>query len=93
MIKVIIEREIDSGMETTYEDAIKNTLRAILEAPGYTSGATYKDVENPNRRFIITNWQSLEDWQIWARSQQRSDVVAAVRATLRQPEKVTILTA
>ncbi|HBS41690.1 MAG TPA: antibiotic biosynthesis monooxygenase [Oceanospirillales bacterium] len=93
MIKVIIEREIDSGMETTYEDAIKNTLRAILEAPGYTSGATYKDAENPNRRFIITNWQSLEDWQIWARSQQRSDVVAAVRATLRQPEKVTILTA
>ena len=54
---------------------------------------TYKDAENPNRRFIITNWQSLEDWQIWARSQQRSDVVAAVRATLRQPEKVTILTA
>ena len=93
MIKVIIEREIDSGMETTYEDAIKNTLRAILEAPGYTSGATYKDAENPNRHFIITNWQSLEDWQIWARSQQRSDVVAAVRATLRQPEKVTILTA
>ena len=46
MIKVIIEREIDSGMETTYEDAIKNTLRAILEAPGYTSGATYKDAEN-----------------------------------------------
>lgn len=93
MIKVIIEREIDSGMESTYENAIKNTLRAILEAPGYTSGATYKDAENANRRFIITNWQSLDDWQSWSKSAQRDDVVSAVRATLRHPEKVTVLTA
>ena len=93
MIKVIIERDIDDGMESTYENAIKNTLKAILEAPGYTSGATYRDAENPQRRFIITNWQSLDAWQNWAKSAQRSDVVASVRATLRQPEKVTILTA
>jgi len=42
MIKVIIEREIAEDMASTYDAAIKNTLRAILEAPGYKSGATYK---------------------------------------------------
>ncbi|MFQ3170680.1 MAG: hypothetical protein ACI9DG_000704, partial [Oleispira sp.] len=32
MIKVIIERKIAQGMESTYDAAIKDTLRAILEA-------------------------------------------------------------
>ena len=55
MIKVIIERKIAQGMESTYDASIKNTLRAILEAPGYMSGANFKDAEDDNHRVIITN--------------------------------------
>ncbi len=40
MIKVIIERKIAADMDSTYEAAIKNTLRAILDAPGDGSGAS-----------------------------------------------------
>ena len=93
MIKVIIEREIAEDMASTYDAAIKNTLRAILEAPGYKSGATYKDVKDDNRRIIITNWSDLESWQTWASSPERANVISAIQPILKQQEKITILTA
>ena len=93
MIKVIIERVIADGMESTYEAAIKNTLRTMLEAEGCVSGATYKDAQNANHRVIITNWQSLEAWSQWSHSDARREVIGAIQPILQQQEKITILTA
>lgn len=93
MIKVIIERHIAPDMDKTYDHAIKDTLRAILEAPGYLSGATYCNMEDNNRRVIITNWQSRESWQLWYNSEARANVVAAIKPILIQQERITVLTA
>ena len=93
MIKVIIERKIAQGMESTYDAAIKDTLRAILEAPGYISGANFKDAKNDNHRVIITNWTSLQAWQHWKNSEERRKVIAAITPTLTTTEKFTVLTA
>lgn len=93
MIKVIIERQIAEDMESTYEHAIKNTLKAIVEASGYLSGATFHDAEDSRRRYIITNWQSMEAWKLWYHSDARSNVVAVIQPILVQQEKITVLTA
>jgi heme-degrading monooxygenase HmoA len=93
MIKVIIERKIAHGMESTYDATIKNTLRAILEAPGYMSGANFKDAEDDNHRVIITNWRSLPAWKEWRDSDDRRNVIAAIQPILETPEKITVLTA
>ena len=37
MIKVIIERRIALGLEPNYKDAVRDTLKAVLDAPGYVS--------------------------------------------------------
>mgnify|MGYP003642206633 CR=1 FL=1 len=92
MIKVIIDRRIADDMESTYEDAIKHTLRAILEAPGYVSGASYKDARDHHHRIIITNWQSLQDWERWAVSSERREVIAAIQPILMREERISILT-
>jgi heme-degrading monooxygenase HmoA len=93
MIKVIIERKIAADMDSTYESAIKNTLRAILEAPGYISGANYRDANDDKHRVIITNWVSLEAWQQWKSSTERQNVIAAIQPILEDQEKITVLTA
>ncbi|MDF1763153.1 MAG: antibiotic biosynthesis monooxygenase [Oleibacter sp.] len=93
MIKVIIERKIATDMESTYDEAIKKTLSAMISAHGYVSGATYKNAEHDNHRVIITNWSSLEDWQQWRRSQERSNAIAQIKPILTEQEKYTILTA
>jgi heme-degrading monooxygenase HmoA len=93
MIKVIIERKIAQDMESTYDANIKNTLRAILEAPGYMSGANYRDVRDDNHRVIITNWISLAAWQKWRDSEERRHVIAGIKPILLTTEKITVLTA
>jgi len=93
MIKVIIEREIAQGMDFTYDKAIKDTLRAILEAPGYISGANFKDASNDKHRVIITNWTNLIAWQKWQASDERRKVIAAIQPILTTAEKITVLTA
>jgi heme-degrading monooxygenase HmoA len=93
MIKVIIERKIAQDMESTYDAAIKDTLRAILEAPGYISGANFKDAFNDNHRVIITNWTNLSAWQKWQNSEERRKVIAAIQPILTTTEKITVLTA
>ena len=93
MIKVIIERRIADGMDSTYEAAIKDTLRTILEAPGYISGANYKDANDDRHRVIITNWISLESWQRWKGSDDRQRVIGAIQPILEIQEKITVLTA
>lgn len=93
MIKVIIERKIAQGMESTYDAAIKDTLRAILEAPGYMSGANFKDAKDSNHRVIITNWKNLAAWQNWQHSEERRKVISAIQPILMTDEKITVLTA
>jgi heme-degrading monooxygenase HmoA len=93
MIKVIIERMIADDMESTYDEAIKNTLSAMVAAHGYVSGATYKDARDKHHRVIITNWHSLQDWTTWSKSEERERVIGSIRPILTQPEKFTILTA
>lgn len=93
MIKVIIDRRIADDMESTYEASIKDTLRAILEAPGYVSGASYVDAKDSHHRIIITNWQSVEDWERWSISESRRDVIAAIQPILMREERITVLTA
>lgn len=93
MIKVIIERKIAADMDSTYDVAIKDTLRAILEAPGYISGANYRDAADDRHRVIITNWSSLEAWQNWKSSAARKNVIAAIQPILETSEKITVLTA
>lgn len=93
MIKVIIERNIAHDMGSTYDTTMKNTLRAILEAPGYMSGANYKDANDENHRIIITNWRSLPAWLTWRDSEERRQVISAIQPILQAPEKITVLTA
>ncbi|WP_221798227.1 antibiotic biosynthesis monooxygenase family protein [Oceanobacter mangrovi] len=93
MIKVIIDRRIADDMESTYEEAMKRTLHAILEAPGYVSGASYKDARDTHHRVIITNWQSQQDWERWSVSDERKEVIAAFQPILMREERITILTA
>ncbi|MFL0805928.1 MAG: antibiotic biosynthesis monooxygenase [Oceanobacter sp.] len=93
MIKVLIDRQIAEGMESTYEEAIKQTLSAIVSAQGYVSGASYKDCSDSNRRIIITNWRTLEDWQRWNHSLERKNVIASIQPILMREERFTILSA
>ncbi|WP_042149835.1 MULTISPECIES: antibiotic biosynthesis monooxygenase [unclassified Pseudoalteromonas] len=91
MIKVIIERIIADDMESTYEAQLKNTLTAVMGAKGFISGTSYVDINNKNKRTIITDWQNIECWKRWHKSEVRSEANSQIRLMLAQEEVVTTL--
>ncbi len=90
MVKVIIERNIAVGMEDNYKEAIRSTLKAVIEAPGYISSESLTDTKKTKHKIIITNWISVQAWEKWYASPLRKEVTGQIAAILEEAEKVTI---
>jgi antibiotic biosynthesis monooxygenase (ABM) superfamily enzyme len=90
MIKVIIERNIADDLEGNYKEAIRSTLKTVLEAPGYISSESLTDIKRISHKLIITNWTTLKDWEIWYSSVERKHAIGEIAAILEGTEKITI---
>ncbi|PIE43337.1 MAG: antibiotic biosynthesis monooxygenase [Gammaproteobacteria bacterium] len=91
MIRVIIERHIAPSLEDYYDEFERTILQNAITVPGYLSGETLRNTNDPNHRFIICNWRSILDWQHWEHSEQRRDIVTPLRALMDRDEIITVL--
>lgn len=91
MIHVLIERNIAQDMESTYEEVSRRTLQQAYQADGFINGETFKDQNQSRRRFVLSKWRNLQDWQRWHRSQCRQDMMSELSLLLSEQEKVSIL--
>jgi heme-degrading monooxygenase HmoA len=74
MIKVHIKREVP---QDNLEDLriLINQLRALtMSQPGYITGETLKRVDKPGESLVVAKWQSLDYWNQWFQSKQRSEI-------------------
>lgn len=91
MIRVIIDRFIAESLEANYEVTAKETLQEAIQAPGFISGESLKDVFHERHRVVLCNWRSLQDWQRWLSSPERKKMMEQLNLMLETPEKVTVL--
>ena len=91
MVHVLIERNIAQDMESTYEQLSRSTLHQAYQALGFISGETFKDLENPRRRYVMSRWRSIQDWQQWHASEPRKDMMSKLSLVLAEPEKIAYL--
>ncbi|MHB8763701.1 MAG: antibiotic biosynthesis monooxygenase family protein [Deferrisomatales bacterium] len=50
--------------------------------PGYISGETLRNVEDPSEYLVISTWKSVEDWKRWFGKEQRAELEGRVDALL-----------
>lgn len=91
MIRVLIERHIADGLVEHYEKAARATLTKAMQAHGFISGEALHNVDDPDHRVILATYRTVEDWQRWARSPERMEMMAAISPMLLTEEKVTLL--
>lgn len=91
MIRVLIERHIADGLIDHYEKAARDTLVRAMQAHGFISGEALHDIDDPEHRVILATYRTLADWQRWARSPDRQEMMAAIGPMLKTEEKITIL--
>jgi heme-degrading monooxygenase HmoA len=71
LAKVLIQRKFKAG-HTKEIVALLNDMRsAAMGQPGYLSGLTLMEPDNPNSMMVISTWQSLEDWKRWKANDER----------------------
>lgn len=91
MIRVLIERRIAEGLEHYYDSTVKRTISQVVSAPGCIAGESLKDSADPRRRFVMSKWASLEDWENWLHSAERRTVVSELTPMLEGHERITLL--
>jgi len=91
MIKVLIERVVATGLEHYYDCTIKRTVSSVIKAPGCISGESLVDSENPSHRYVMSKWNTRQDWDNWFHSDLRRQVISEITPMLEASEKITLL--
>lgn len=91
MIRVLIERHIAATLESAYEERSKHLLRYAIDTPGFVSGETLVDAEDPNHRLTLCTFRTKEEWDNWYHSQARIDLMKELGPMMDEDEKITLL--
>ena len=69
-------------------------IRALATVqPGYISGTTMINLDDPCEMIIVSTWENKEDWENWYRSDIRKDYYKKLRIALEAAEKISFFTA
>ncbi|MEF8822809.1 MAG: antibiotic biosynthesis monooxygenase [Desulfohalobiaceae bacterium] len=74
MIKVLIKRHIPAEKGKQILPLFKKMRAMAIDQPGYISGETLRNYNDPEDYLVISVWNSPEDWQSWLESKERQQV-------------------
>jgi heme-degrading monooxygenase HmoA len=90
-VKVLIERRVLPGREKRAFELLRAIRARCLDEPGYITGETLRDSEDPHNIIVISTWFGLMDWRRWHASQERRAFESELRTHLAAPERVRVL--
>jgi heme-degrading monooxygenase HmoA len=71
-IQVAIKRKVKQGHQARELVPLILQLRAqAMFQPGYISGETLYDIDNPGLCLVISRWETVDDWNQWASNPER----------------------
>ncbi len=53
-----------------------------LYQPGYISGETMRNIDDPNEYLVISTWRTIEDWNRWFADKKREELEGKIDALL-----------
>ncbi len=74
-IGVVIKRTTKPGVDAKVLMPHIIELRALaVRQPGYISGETFFNLDQPEECLVIARWTSLEHWQHWQKDVRRIEL-------------------
>ena len=91
-LKVLIDRKFKTNPahEAHYHNVQIRSLATVQ--PGYISGQTMVNLENPNEMVIVSTWASKEAWDVWYGSEMRREYYEKLRNDLDFDEEISFYT-
>ena len=90
-IEVMIKRKIQQGPLAGKVVPLILQLRTLATyQPGYISGRTLFNVENPEDCLVISEWQTMEDWYQWMKNEEREAIQTKIETETGEPTKYSV---
>jgi heme-degrading monooxygenase HmoA len=81
-IKILIKRRLPLDKVHEMTEMLRKLRILATQQEGYISGETLRRLDNPEEFLVISNWQSLEDWQKWLSNRQRKELQSRIDTVL-----------
>ncbi len=88
LVRVLIERHFKKEREAEGIEKVLEMRKSATKHPGYVSGETLCDNEDPCTIIIVSTWHSLGDWRKWESSEEHRSLAASIEPMLDQPVSV-----
>jgi len=90
-IEVMVKRKIKQGPGARKVVPLILQLRTLATyQPGYISGRTLFNVENPEDCLVISEWQTLGDWYRWMKNKDRDAIQTKIEAETGEPTDYSV---
>jgi len=81
-VKIVIKRNVPRDKEKDLLPLIKELRIATTRQPGYISGETLRRIDKPGETVVVSTWETVDDWNRWAVSRERSTLQAKIDTLL-----------
>jgi antibiotic biosynthesis monooxygenase (ABM) superfamily enzyme len=81
-VKIVIRRKVPKEKEKEILPLLIQMRSLATAQPGYISGETLINIENPVDFLVISTWQSLDNWKGWVSNKQRAEIQEKIDALL-----------
>ncbi len=81
-VKVVIRRVIPEHRVDDLMPLLKKLRARATLQPGYITGETLRRIDKPDEFLVISTWRSAQDWDKWARSQERNELQGKIDTVL-----------
>ena len=90
-IDVMIKRRVKPGRQAKELVPLILHLRALATyQPGYISGTTLCNLEDPEECLVISRWESIDDWNKWRNSKQRTAIEQKIEMLIGEKAEYTL---
>lgn len=79
-IKILIRRSVSSEKAQMLAPLMKKLRALALEQPGYISGETLRNIDQPGTYVVLSTWKDLVCWNAWLKSPERIEIQAQIDA-------------
>ena len=81
-VKVVVRRIVSEHRVGDLEPLLRQLETRAMHHQGYISGETLRRLDKPEEYLVISTWESAEDWNRWAKSQERNEVQGKIDTLL-----------
>lgn len=91
MIRVVIEHKIKSPEHIARAiDLIREKRNEAMKQPGFITGETLTNADDPTNMLVISTWENREAWDAWDKKKKKAEMNPRIYELLSEPFTVRI---